>query len=67
MKKNMKTLEIIKECVDDVVIRIVDRWQIMSGLFSLSRSRGARQLSRSRSVTRAQQRENSKRTVWSEV
>ena len=54
-------------CVDDVVIRIVDRWQVTSGLFSLSRSRSARQLSRSRSVTRAQQRENSKHTVWSEV
>ena len=38
-------------CVDDVVIRIVDRWQVTSGLFYLSRSRSARQLSRSRSVT----------------
>ena len=43
-------------CVEDVVIRIVDRWQVTSGLFSLSRSRSARQLSRSRSVTRAQER-----------
>ena len=54
-------------CVDDVVIRTVDRWQVTSGLFYLSRSRSERQLSRSRSVTRAQQRENSKHTVWSEV
>ena len=54
-------------CVDDVVIRIVDCWQVTSGLFFLSRSRSARQLSRSRSVTRAQQRENYKHTVWSEV
>ena len=54
-------------CVDDVVIRIVDRWRVTSGLFYLSRSRSARQLSRSRSVSRAQQRENSEHTVWSEV
>ena len=54
-------------CVDDVVIRIVDSSQVTSGLFFLSRSRSARQLSRSRSVTRAQQRDNSKHTVWSEV
>ena len=37
-------------CVDDVVIRIVDRWQVTSGLFCLSHSPSARQLSRSRSV-----------------